>query len=217
MKQAMKRLLLPSPATRVLPFGIARGLRMHIDFRYQTRMYLGLYEIELNRHLRRLLCPGVVAFDVGGQHGYDAIVIAQHTRAAVVSFECDTKCVKLMLETLRANPTIASLVTTVHGTVGDDVSHIGLDDYAYAHGCMPRLIKIDIEGAELAALRSAKQLLHEQHPALIVEVHSAQLERDCGRLLMDSGYRPIVVDQRRVWPDHRPTADVNRWLVAPGR
>ncbi len=51
--------------------GIGRGLRMEIDFRRgQTRLYLGLYEVELNGHLRELCRPGYRSFDVGGQLGY---------------------------------------------------------------------------------------------------------------------------------------------------
>lgn len=70
-KQAIKRMVLPVPGPRQLRVGLGRGVRMHIDFEHLTRLYLGLYEIELNRHLRRMLRPGMTAFDVGGQHGYD--------------------------------------------------------------------------------------------------------------------------------------------------
>jgi hypothetical protein len=37
---------------------------MQLDLLYETRVYLGLYEVELNRHLHRLLRPGTIAFDV---------------------------------------------------------------------------------------------------------------------------------------------------------
>ena len=73
LKRLAKRAILPAPGPRRLPIGIGRGLTMHIDFAHQTRTYLGLYEIELNRYLRRILKPGFTAFDVGAQHGYDAL------------------------------------------------------------------------------------------------------------------------------------------------
>ena len=36
--------LLPKPGVRTIPAGLARGVKMPIDFAYQTRTYLGLYE-----------------------------------------------------------------------------------------------------------------------------------------------------------------------------
>jgi len=213
VKQTIKRLLLPEAGARRLPIGIGRGLRMRIDFQHQTRMYLGLYEIELNRYLRRMLAPGITAFDVGGQHGYDALVIAKHTGAPVACFECDPVCVRGMSESFTLNPHIASLIEPVEALVGEDRDELGLDEWAYNVGFVPDFIKIDIDGGELAALRSAKRILRGRHPALIVETHSRDLERACGLLLREHGYRPLVVNQRRIWPDLRPV-EHNRWLVA---
>ncbi len=104
MKQAVKRVVLPSPGPRRLPVGIARGVRMRIDFATQTRTYLGLYEIELNRHLRRALRGGMTAFDVGAQHGYDSLVIAKHTRSPVAAFECEPARVAELQGQHRAEP-----------------------------------------------------------------------------------------------------------------
>ena len=86
VKAAIKGVLLPmGPAPRTVRAGLARGVRMQIDFASQTRLYLGLYELELDRHLRRMLAPGVSALDVGAQHGYDSLAIAKRTRAPVAS------------------------------------------------------------------------------------------------------------------------------------
>src|SRR5262249_31028233 len=109
MKQAIKRIVLPAPGPRRLPVGIGRDVRMRIDFHHQTRMYLGLCEIELNRHLRYILRPGVTAFDVGAQHGYYSLVIAMHTRTSVAAFECDAASVAEMTENFTLNPNLAPL------------------------------------------------------------------------------------------------------------
>ena len=214
IKQAAKQLVLPSGCKpRRLRFGLARGLRMQIDFAHQMRAYLGLYEIELSRYLRRMLRPGVTAFDVGGQHGYDALVIAGLTGGRVASFECDPKCVQGMSESFRLNPHIAGLIEPIEAMVGDGRDELGLDEWAYNGGFVPDFIKIDIEGSELAALRSAERILRERHPAIIIETHSLDLEHSCGLLLIEHGYRPVVVHQRRVWPDRR-LMEHNRWLVS---
>lgn len=211
---AVKVAFLPKgPAPRTVIAGVARGVRMRIDFSSQTRLYLGLYEIELDRHLRRLLRPGVTAYDVGAQHGYDALAIAKRTGARVAAFERDDECLQGMRESFGLNPWLAGLIEPVEATVGSGPTDLHLDDWAYNGGFVPDFIKLDIEGAEIAALHSAERILRERHPSLIVEVHSVDLERQAGGLLVRHGYRPLVVSQRRLLPDHRPT-EHNRWLVA---
>jgi hypothetical protein len=187
---------------------------MDIDFAEQTRQWLGVYEIELDRHLRRLVRPGMTAFDVGAQHGYDALAIAKRTGALVAAFECDPDYMSLMHRSFELNPALAPLIEPVLGFVGDEPGQLSLDEWAYStEGFIPDFLKVDIEGGEVAALRSARRLLTEHHPALIVEVHSASLEQQSGRLLVEHGYQPLIVSQRALLPDFRPLPH-NRWLVA---
>lgn len=210
----LKQRILPSgPSPRQVRAGIARGVRLELDFGTQMRLYLGLYELELDRHLRQILRPGVSAFDVGAQHGYDTLAIACRTRARVASFECDSGCVERIRRSAALNPELVSLIEPIRAMVGVGEGSLGLDEWAYNGGFIPDFIKIDIEGAEIDALRSAERILDERHPALIIEVHSEDLEREAGMLLLAHGYRPRVVSQRRLWPDHRPGGH-NRWLVA---
>jgi FkbM family methyltransferase len=212
-RHVIKRSVLPSPGPRRLPFGIGRGLRMRIDFEYQTRTYLGLYEIELNRYLRRVLLPGVTAFDIGVRHGYDSLVIAQHTRARVAAFEGDATCLAVMRANFALNLGLADLIEPVSAMVGTAAGCLRLDDWAYGGGFVPDFIKLDIDGGEVDALRSAERILSERHPQIIVEVHSAELEWECGAILVGHGYRPLIVSQRTLLPDWRPS-EHNRWLVA---
>lgn len=216
MLRTAKRLILPNGLRpRQLPLGLGRGIRMEMDFAHETRMYLGMYEIELNRHLRRLCHPGAASFDVGAQQGYDALVIAKLTGGPVESFDCDALMVQRMTRTLGLNPDLASLVHPVHAAVGAglDASTLALDEHA-AQSFMPDFIKIDVEGCELDVLRGASRILGERGPSLIIEVHSLALERACGKILVDGGYRPTVVNQRSIWRENRQ-AQHNRWLVAP--
>jgi hypothetical protein len=187
---------------------------MQIDFAHQTRIYLGIYEIELDRYLRRMLRPGMRAFDVGAQHGYDSLAIAKRTHAPVAAFEYDHRCLAGMRESVALNPALDGLILPVHAFVGTGDGQLGLDDWAYGGGgFVPDFIKLDIEGGEVEALRSAGGVLTDAHPALIVEVHSLALEREVGQILIRHGYRPIIVSQRRLGRDLRPI-EHNRWLVA---
>jgi hypothetical protein len=217
MKQQLKEKLMPmGPKPRRLPAGLARGVEMEINFSYQTRLYLGLYEVELNRHLKRMLSPGRPAFDVGGQFGYDALVIAKFTGAPVTTFDCDPVAIGVMQRAADLNAGLGSLVSVQHATISSD-GDASIDAFAFANGAPPPgFLKVDIDGGEGDALRGASRLLAEVHPHVIVETHSAELERECGAILVEHGYRPTIVHQRAIWPDRRPIAH-NRWLVAYGR
>ncbi|MGH2770168.1 MAG: FkbM family methyltransferase [Actinomycetota bacterium] len=220
----LKRSLLP-PGKRVRPLaaGIGRGIRMEIDFAFQTRMFFGLYEVELNRHLRRLCPPGASSFDVGGGHGYHALVMARLSGGITLSFDCEARVCEEARRNVRANPELCSLVQVRHAFVApvtDETQHpprLALDDVAFGDGgFVPDLIKIDIEGGELDALRGARRILAEGRPALIVETHSRSLEGGCRALLESYGYLVEVVEQRSWMADFRPI-EHNRWLVATSR
>lgn len=53
----------------------------------------------------------------------------------------------------------------------------------------PRIIKIDVEGAELEVLRGAGATLGSSRPVLFLEAHSAALEEACRAELAIHGYR----------------------------
>src|SRR5205085_10603353 len=85
-----KNLIAPKgSAFRRLPFGPAAGAVMRIDFRHQATLYLGQYERELEPYFRRILKKTFRCYDIGGQSGYDALLMSMTTGAEVVTFEYD--------------------------------------------------------------------------------------------------------------------------------
>jgi FkbM family methyltransferase len=58
----------------------------------------------------------------------------------------------------------------------------------------PRLIKIDVEGAEHFVLMGAKQCLATVRPALIIEVHNITCMFEVMRILLAAQYRPRIID-----------------------
>lgn len=218
LRSAIKGLLGP-PRPRRLPLGLGRGVVLDVDFQHQTRMYLGLYETELNGALRKLCRPGAAVYDVGAQFGYLALVFAKLGAERVAAFELDAGAAEIAAANVARNPGARERVEIVRASVGavsDADGRLALDDFAYGEGFVPDLVKIDVEGAEADVLSGARRLLAERMPHLVVETHSEELERRCGDLLVEAGYRPRVVSQRRRFSDLRPT-EHNRWLVARGR
>jgi Methyltransferase FkbM domain len=220
MKQFVKRAVLPAPGPRRILGGLGRGITMEVDFDHETRLYLGLYEIELNRHLRRMITQGSLCYDVGALGGYYALVFAKLARSRVATFECEAASAARVWHNVRLNRDLQPHIQVVNRPVGAEPGQLRLDDFAFsAEGFAPDFIKVDVDGGELSVLRSARHLLAARHPRLIVETHSPRLEDACGRLLVEHGYRPVIVNQRSVLkePRHGVTGDghddLNRWLV----
>lgn len=57
------------------------------------------------------------------------------------------------------------------------VQTIRLDTFCSVRNLTPDLVKIDVEGAELAVLRGAERLLGTRHPKLIVAVHPSWMPK----------------------------------------
>jgi predicted RNA methylase len=59
----------------------------------------------------------------------------------------------------------------------------------------PTLIKMDIEGDEEKALNGAKKTLGRYKPRIILETHSAELEKNCMDLLRTKGYKIVNYEE----------------------
>jgi FkbM family methyltransferase len=55
-----------------------------------------------------------------------------------------------------------------------DVKVVSLDDLAAERVQPPNLLKMDIEGGEVAALRGMRRMLRDAGPMLLIEIHGAQ-------------------------------------------
>jgi hypothetical protein len=199
---------------RRLPFGPAAGCTMKINFHYDLRLFLGLYERETLKWFYRLVKNGYRSFDVGGAGGYDALLISKLSGGGkVISFECEDQAVEEMRETFRLNPyPIEAVKAFVSDSDSDD--QISIDEAANLY-FVPDFLKIDIEGAEDQALQGAVSTITARKPNMIVEVHGAQKEDRCLSLLRDYGYEPIVVERCKLFGEKRPMLH-NRWLICPG-
>lgn len=91
-----------------------------------------------------------------------------------------------------------------------------LDDWAQGRAVCPKLVKIDVEGAEMDVLMGAEQVLRRHHPILLIEIHGFALpsfghsETTLKAFLADLGYR----EKRLTNPSDRP--DYYQSLFSPG-
>jgi hypothetical protein len=222
-----RRLIEPSlRETRRLPLGPGAGIRFEADRQLSLDYWLGLYESELASWIRRLCRTGTRAVDIGSYNAYHALMFAKLTRERVLSYDPDPAALARSRRNLALNPALAPLIELRQVGVGALAvpGVVRLDDEL-----LPRIepargtawmLKVDVEGAELDVLRGAATFLELIHPHVIVETHSRGLEDACGGALLEAGYRPRVINQRKLlrhdrsWPPGTPRH--NRWLVAPG-
>ncbi|MGH7214647.1 MAG: FkbM family methyltransferase [Tepidisphaeraceae bacterium] len=217
--KTMRDVLLPrTPKVRRFWVGPGRGLRMVIDYRLHSAVYFGLCERELDPHFRELVRPGYKCFDVGGHIGYHALLLAKLSGGApVTTFEVRTQHIQEMRRNFAQNPYPIEIVQAYISETSDATGHnLSLDDVA-ARSSMPDFIKMDIEGAEVDALRGARRILAERKPGLVVEVHGMDREEGCLQILKEHGYKPHLVDPRRSWHSEQRGDQHNRWIVCEGR
>ena len=175
--------------------------------------------------LRDLCRPGDTVFDVGANAGALSVLMSRLVglRGAVCSFEASRRIVDKTQHNIIVNGcnniqlyhraiyhTSGKTVVIYHGShlndsilssndagVGkSEVETLSLDDFVAWTGIEPKLIKMDIEGAEFDALRGAEKLIARAHPALILEQQPDDMR--CIDLLRSSGYVAIDLATYRV-------------------
>lgn len=173
-----------------------------------------MFESEIAKYVQRFCRPGTVSVDVGANSGYYSLTFARRCKAPVVAYEPDPAARERLARNLDLNPRIAPWVNVRGLTVADMEGPGSVTlDADLAGTTRVGLLKIDVDRAEVSVLGGARRLLAESHPDVILETHSAELEDACARLLIEAGYAPRVVAQRRILSQNRPT-EHNRWLVA---
>jgi hypothetical protein len=202
---------------RAILAGPARGVRMQLDFSGQTPKYLGMFEWELHRFYREVLPSAKLIFDVGGAEGYCALLYAANSSGRIVSFEPNPSEVELLRANIARNPQFHDRIAIEQAAVGREngSDSTTIDKMAGLIGA-PDFIKVDVDGWELDVLAGGVQTLREKRPHLVVETHTRRLEDQCGALLVECGYRPIIKHNREVWRETRGGSTHNRWLLARG-
>jgi hypothetical protein len=88
----------------------------------------------------------------------------------------------------------ARVYAFVANGAGREVTSVSLDDFARDHPA-PRVVKIDVEGAELRVLRGAERLLREHRPILVCELHGRENREQVRGLL--EGYEFSTLESER--------------------
>lgn len=103
------------------------------------------------------------------------------------------------------------LVSETDGRVATSfqVQTTTLDKFVFQEGhAPPSFVKIDIEGAESAALRGSLGVIAQYRPIFLIELHNPREDRSVGAILKSFGYVAVQVETGRLvrdmekgWPD----------------
>ena len=214
----IKNALVPDRTSyRRIPFGLARGCTLPINFQHHVRVYLGFSEREIRRLVRSCIRPGDRCYDIGASDGYYSLAFARMAAPGwVCCIEADQETARKLEETVSRNRDIGSELLVINSTIGDIVASGSetLDHMVLDAGLQPPdFVKVDIEGAEYAFLKGAEQVISRFFPRMIIEVHSQLLERRCTEFLGERGYRCRIVSQAAWFREERPIPH-NEWLFA---
>jgi len=165
--------------------------------------------------------PGGDAIDVGSHDGWYACLLAPKVSGTMVLLEPDPtrfaelhatlaslhrafpgKSFLLLPRPCSDTPNLAlqrvgeQLLPCPPGEAQKGFPAISLDEITQSLRLAPTFIKIDVEGHELAVLRSGRQTLIHHRPVLMVEMHGPELRREAKTWLEANGYReePIYTE-----------------------
>lgn len=178
-----------------------------------TRFFRGTYDTRLVEQFMSHIESGDTVYDVGAHIGYYALCAAKAAgpNGRVIAFEPLPVNIAFLKGHLRANN--VGNVDLISACVADKAGVASFDDGGgtgrggiQPHGdrkvetvsldalCEsgtippPKVIKMDIEGGETAALRGAVEVLSAFHPTLFLSTHGDAIRESCISLLKGQGY-----------------------------
>jgi len=202
------------PPSAVLPIlqGPLRGKKW-IAGSLTHGCWVGSYEYKKQQALRRVIAPGDVVYDLGANVGYYTLLasVLVGDRGHVYSFEPLPTNVAVLKRHIAMNQihNCTVLEVAVASTDGEarfdpsargDLAHFSSQgsetvrtaslDSLLEHAALrpPRVMKIDIEGAEFDALRGAARTIETHRPTILLATHGADVHQRCVQFLRERDY-----------------------------
>jgi FkbM family methyltransferase len=176
--------------------------------------WVGSFEYEKRQVFQRVVGPGDVVYDLGANVGFYSLLasVLVGDQGHVYCFEPLPANISLLKRHVELNgigncTIVEAAVTAEDGWAHFDASghpsmaHLSetgpstvrtvrLDSLVESRELLPpKVLKIDVEGAEFAALGGAARTIDRHRPAIFLATHGAGVHQDCLRFLSHRGYR----------------------------
>ena len=203
--------LVPHNAVVPIMTGKLRGARWIVGSAIH-RCWLGFYEYDKQRMIAKRVKSGTVFYDVGANAGFYTLLASRLVAdGSVFAFEPVPRNLSYLRKHIAINRTsnvevLDVAVSDANGTASFEVENTGYMGHLTARGGIevatvtldslvaqgkilpPNFIKMDIEGAELAALQGASNIFQCYRPVLFLATHGRAVHTECRQLLESWGY-----------------------------
>jgi FkbM family methyltransferase len=203
--------LVPRDAIVPILRGELRGRRWIVGSAIH-RCWLGFYEYEKQNLISREVRPNSVFWDVGANVGFYSLLASKLVASGkVFAFEPVPRNLSYLRKHLALNrvtnaEVLAIAVSDRNGTSPFEIEETGFMGHLSGEGSTmvptatldslidegkvlpPDYVKMDIEGAELMALRGASRTFQRFRPVLFLATHGREVEAECRSLLELWGY-----------------------------
>jgi FkbM family methyltransferase len=185
--------------------------------------WLGSYEVAQQAIFQESIKEGHVVFDVGAHVGFYTL-LSSHlvgSKGRVVAFEPIPENLNYLRQHVEINSVknvkiIEAAVSDRHGqdrlsrgpsssmwhrdAQGElEVRAVSLDELVLsAELPPPNVIKMDIEGAEVLALKGSVGVVNKFHPVFILSTHGSEVHQKCCSVLESAGYRLTPVGRTSI-------------------
>lgn len=195
--------------------------------------WLGSYEIHKRRAFEQVIKPQMVVYDIGANVGFYSILAAHLAGAQgkVYAFEPLNRNVGFIRRhaILNRMENIEVFEAAVSDQSGEAFFDLGvsiatghlsetgsvkvpvvrLDDLVSAGDILPaEIMKVDVEGAEYAALQGAQKMIEAHRPTIFLDTHGREVHDLTIKLLASYGYQFEILD-------NRPLASAKELIARP--
>ena len=220
VKQFFKRLVFGTGVRqKKILFGLARGIRMHINMEHKIQRLVGLDELEIQNHFKKFALTSSAFIDIGASDGYYGLIYYK-LNSHGEQFLCEANPAFLSEQkgNFAANGYLINRVHFITKFISDVSNENSLRlDQALAD-CSEKnvLVKIDVDGGEVDVLKGMRSALLDRNCKIIIETHSKELEEACISYLQQLNFKTLIVPNawwRFFIPELRQFKH-NRWFVA---
>lgn len=175
-----------------IPDGMASGLWMQMDPRFDAELARGGHESWMQEILYQVLEPGASFCDVGAHIGFFSLGAARVVGKSgeVVALEPDPRNHGRLVRNVERSEMCNLRALNVAAWSSPGEKRARLDALLSSP---PDVVKVDVDGAETEVLRGAGPILRSGRSTWLVKAHGAQRLRQVAALLSQSGYAPRVV------------------------